>query len=100
MLPFWSHSGEGAQRGVKFRWTDSDGKTNVFHAHDVDGTAPAGSNPSHGPIYRHKVGNKYRMQDGDFAHPQCTNPNSPNYNPDHANATHMPWPADVPLPWS
>jgi hypothetical protein len=40
------------------------------------------------------------MEDGGLAHPQAHNPNSPNYNPEHANATHIPWPSDAPLPWS
>jgi hypothetical protein len=100
MLPFTPHSGGGAQKGVNFKWTDAEGKTHRFRAHDADGTAPPGSNAANGPIYRHRVGNKYEMEGGDFAHPQSHNKNSPNYNPDHANATHIPWPSDVPLPWS
>lgn len=100
MLPFAPHSGGGAQKGVNFKWTDADGKTHRFRAHDADGTAPPGSNAAEGPIYRHRVGNKWEMENGEFAHPQAHNPNSPNYNPEQANATHIPWPSDVPLPWS
>ncbi|WP_189087121.1 polymorphic toxin type 30 domain-containing protein, partial [Promicromonospora citrea] len=99
MLPFTPHSGGGAQKGVHFKWTE-DGKTHRFRAHDADGTAPPGSNAAEGPIYRYRVGNKYEMEGGGFAHPQAHNPNSPHYNPEQANATHIPWPSDVPLPWS
>ncbi|MFI2105570.1 polymorphic toxin type 30 domain-containing protein [Isoptericola sp. NPDC019693] len=100
MLPFAPHAGGGAQKGVNFKWTDAEGKTHRFRAHDADGTAPPGSNAAEGPIYRHRVGNKWEMENGEFAHPQAHNQNSPNYNPEQANATHIPWPSDVPLPWS
>lgn len=100
LLPFHPHAGGGAQKGVNFKWTDSDGKLHRFRAHDADGTAPPGSNAAEGPIWRHRVGNRWEMEDGNFAHPQCHNPNSPNFNAEHANATHIPWPNDVPLPWN
>jgi hypothetical protein len=100
MLPFHPHSGGGAQKGVNFKWTDADGKTHRFRAHDADGTAPPGSNAANGPIYRHRIGNRWEMDGGGLAHPQAHNPNSPNHNPEQANATHIPWPSDVPLPWS
>lgn len=69
---------------MNFKWTDSDGKRHRFRAHEVDGTAPLGSNAATGPTCRHRVGNKYETEGGGFAHPQPHNPNSPNYNPDLA----------------
>ncbi|MFD5339478.1 polymorphic toxin type 30 domain-containing protein [Streptomyces hawaiiensis] len=36
---------------------------------------------------------------GNLYHRQVHNPNSPHYNPDAAHATHIPWPAQFPLPY-
>lgn len=93
------HSGGGAQYGVEYKWTQ-DGQTYRLRVHGPDGTAPAGSNAASGVTYRLQVGQRYFDRDGRL-HPRGVhNPDSSNYDPAAANATHIPWPPGVPYPWS
>jgi hypothetical protein len=81
----------GAQYGVEYKWTNADGQTVRFRAHGPDATAPAGSNAASGPTYRLQVGNRYMDAQGNLHPRNVHNPNSPHYNPDAANATHIPF---------
>ncbi|MEH1125712.1 polymorphic toxin type 30 domain-containing protein [Micromonospora sp. CPCC 206061] len=93
------HSGGGAQYGVEYKWTQ-DGQTYRLRVHGPDGTAPPGSNAATGVTYRLQVGQRYFDRDGRL-HPRGVhNPDSSNYDPAAANATHIPWPPGVPYPWS
>jgi Bacterial toxin 30 len=89
----------GAQEGVEFKWTNEQGQTVRLRIHGPDGTAPPGSNAAEGPIYRVQVGGRYMDAQGNLYPRGVYNPNSPYYDPEAANATHIPWPSDVPLPW-
>lgn len=89
----------GAQEGVEYKWTNELGQTVRLRIHGPDGTAPAGSNAAEGTIYRVQVGGRYMDAEGNLYPRGIHNPNSPNYDPEAANATHIPWPPDLPLPW-
>jgi RHS repeat-associated protein len=90
----------GAQKGVEYKWQDPEtGNMVRLRVHDKDGTAPAGSNAANGDIYRISIGGKYQDEAGNLYHRQVHNPNSPHYNEDAAHATHIPWPAQFPLPY-
>ncbi|MFJ3336706.1 polymorphic toxin type 30 domain-containing protein [Streptomyces sp. NPDC086766] len=90
----------GAQKGVEFKWKDPEtGNTVRLRIHDADGTAPAGSNAANGDVYRISIAGKYQDEAGNLYHRQVHNPNSPHYNPDAANSTHIPWPVQFPLPY-
>ena len=89
----------GAQEGVEFKWTNAEGQTVRLRIHGPDGTAPPGSNAAEGPIYRVQVGGRYMDAEGNLYRRGVNNPNSPFYDPEAANATHIPWPSNVPLPW-
>lgn len=69
-----------------------------LRANDADLAAPLGSNAASGPTYRIQVGGRYA--DGSLYPRVCVhNPNSPNYDLAAANATHIPWPDGILLPW-
>ncbi|MFF8901939.1 putative T7SS-secreted protein [Streptomyces lydicus] len=90
----------GAQKGVEYKWTDPEtGNVVRMRVHDADGRAPAGSNAANGDIYRISIGGKYQDEAGTLYHRQVHNPNSPHYNPDAANGTHIPWPSQHQLPY-
>lgn len=90
----------GAQKGVEYKWKDPEtGNTARLRVHDKDGTAPAGSNAANGDVYRVVIGGKYQDEAGVLYHRQVHNPNSPHYDPDAANGTHIPWPSQYPLPY-
>lgn len=77
--------------GNKFNWTNSDGSKGFMEAHSADSKAPAGSNASNGWITRIKQGNNYfDPQTGKFMPRQAFKPNSPSFDPDLANRTHIP----------
>jgi len=81
----------GAQYGVEHKWVNADGQTVRFRVHGPDGNAPPGTNAATGETYRVQVGGRYMDADGNL-HPRGVhNPRSPNYDPDAANATHIPW---------
>ncbi|MEU1188348.1 putative T7SS-secreted protein [Streptomyces sp. NPDC005859] len=90
----------GAQKGVEYKWEDPEtGNMVRLRVHDKDGTAPVGSNAADGDIYRISIGGKYQDEAGNLYHRQVHNPNSPHHNTDAAHATHIPWPAQFPLPY-
>ncbi len=89
----------GVQEGVEYKWLNEDGQTVRLRIHGPDGTAPDGSNSAVGPTYRLQIGGRYMDLDGNLFPRGVHNPNSPNYDPGAANATHIPWPAQFPLPW-
>ncbi|MFE4216711.1 putative T7SS-secreted protein [Streptomyces sp. NPDC056844] len=90
----------GAQKGVEYKWIDREtGNTARLRVHDKDGTAPAGSNAANGDVYRIVIGGKYQDEAGVLYHRQVHNANSPHYDPDAANGTHIPWPSQYPLPY-
>ncbi|MFE0187227.1 putative T7SS-secreted protein [Streptomyces sp. NPDC058989] len=90
----------GAQKGVEYKWADPEtGNVVRMRVHDADGRAPAGSNAANGDIYRISIGGKYQDEAGILYHRQVHNPNSPHYNPDAANGTHIPWPGQYELPY-
>nr|WP_158647538.1 polymorphic toxin type 30 domain-containing protein [Actinoplanes sp. ATCC 53533] len=90
------HPNGGSQYGLEFKWTNDAGKTVRLRIHGPDGTAPAGSNSATGEAYRVQIGRQYQDEAGNLFHHQSHNPNSPNCNPDAANATHIPWPSQFP----
>ncbi|MFD5501316.1 polymorphic toxin type 30 domain-containing protein, partial [Streptomyces sp. NPDC127061] len=93
-------SNGGAQKGVEYKWKDSEtGNTVRLRVHDKDGTAPEGSNAANGDTYRISIGGKYQDEAGTLYHRQVHNENSPNYNKKAANLTHIPWPSQYPLPY-
>ncbi|MCT2587923.1 polymorphic toxin type 30 domain-containing protein [Actinophytocola gossypii] len=89
----------GSQVGVEYKWVNKQGQTIRLRAHDADLTAPLGSNAASGPTYRIQVGGRYADAQGNLYPRGVHNPNSPNYDPAAANATHIPWPGGIPLPW-
>ena len=89
----------GSQVGVEYKWVNKRGQTIRLRAHDADMTAPPGSNSASGATYRISVGGRYADADGNLYPRGVHNPKSPNYDSAAANATHIPWPEGIPLPW-
>jgi RHS repeat-associated protein len=89
----------GAQDGVEYKWKDAKDQTVRMRIHGPDGTAPAGSNSASGYTYRVQIGKRYQDIAGNLYHANSHNPNSPYYEPDAANETHIPWPSWITLPW-
>ncbi|WP_041933121.1 polymorphic toxin type 30 domain-containing protein [Gloeothece verrucosa] len=56
----------------------------------IDLTAPEGSNARQGWVVRIQWGNKFLDYKGNFTHRNSHNSNSPYYNPNIANDTHIP----------
>jgi hypothetical protein len=90
------HPNGGSQYGLEFKWVDESGVTMRMRIHGPDGTAPPGSNSASGETYRVQHGARYQDEAGNLYHKNVHNPNSPHYNPDAANATHIPWPSEYP----
>ncbi|MBF6044376.1 type IV secretion protein Rhs [Streptomyces sp. NRRL B-1677] len=86
----------GAQYGLEYKWVDSDGRTVRLRIHGPDGNAPAGSNAASGDSYRIQFGGKYQDDLGNLYPRNVHNEKSPHYDPDAANATHIPWPNEHP----
>ncbi|MFT3925998.1 MAG: PQQ-binding-like beta-propeller repeat protein [Myxococcales bacterium] len=84
----------GAQYGVEYKWIDQQGQTVRFRVHGPDGTAPSGSNAASGVTFRVQVGGRYMDAEGNLYPRGVHNPQSPNYDPAAANATHIPWPGE------
>ncbi|MEU4393740.1 polymorphic toxin type 30 domain-containing protein [Kribbella sp. NPDC023855] len=85
------HSGGGSQNGLKFKWTDADGRKVSLRVHDRDGTAPPNSNSGQGWTVRVQIDGQYQDEAGNLFHHQVHNPRSPTYNPEAANQTHIPY---------
>ncbi len=78
------------QRGVEFSWKVN-GKTMRVRIHDIDLSAPSGSNAANGWIVRVQEGKKYLDPDsGIFQPPGISNPDSPFYDSQLGNSTHIP----------
>lgn len=86
----WAKVTNGAEKGIKFQWSDASGKKWELRIHGPDPSAPAGSNASQGWVYRLSEGNKYRLPDGKIVHKNAHKPTSPNYAPDKCNESHIP----------
>ncbi len=93
----WKKIPGGAEKGVKYRWTDTNGDVYNVRAHSPDPSAPPGSNAAEGWIYRVEVrfggqGKTYFMDSSGNFHPQnVMKPTSPMYNEAIANDTHIPF---------
>ncbi|MBF6097803.1 hypothetical protein IU510_06890 [Nocardia cyriacigeorgica] len=87
-------SNGGAQYGLEFKWVDSEGRTVRLRIHGPDGTAPPGSNAAEGDTYRIQFGGRYQDASGQLYPRNVHNPNSPHYDAEAANNTHIPWPPD------
>ncbi|WP_405422475.1 polymorphic toxin type 30 domain-containing protein [Streptomyces erythrochromogenes] len=99
-LPFTPDPGNGAQVGVNYKWTDPvTGTTARLRVHDADGTAPEGSNSANGDIYRISIAGRYQDESGKLYHRKVSNPDSPHYDAQAANLTHVPWPEGHELPY-
>ncbi|WP_443049974.1 polymorphic toxin type 30 domain-containing protein [Streptomyces sp. F8] len=90
------HSNGGSQYGLEFTWKNNAMKTVRLRIRGPDGTAPPGSNSATGETYRVQIGRQYQDEAGKLFHEQVHSPRSPNFNPDAANATHIPWPKQFP----
>lgn len=78
------------ETGVEFSWKAGD-KTMRVRIHDIDLSAPAGSNAANGWVVRVQEGKKYLDPDtGIFQPPGISNPDSPFYDPNLGNSTHIP----------
>lgn len=88
----------GAQDGVEYKWRGENGTTTRVRVHGPDPSAPPGTNAHSGPIYRVQVGGRYMDPNGTLYPRNVHNPNSPHYDPNAANATHIPWPPGLPYP--
>lgn len=76
--------------GFEYKWVQ-DGKTMRVRVHGPDASAPAGSNAANGWIVRVQEGKKYYDPvTGEFQPPGISNVDSPFYNEDIANRTHIP----------
>lgn len=76
--------------GFEYKWVQ-DGKTMRVRVHGPDASAPAGSNAANGWIVRVQEGKKYYDPvTGRFQPPGISNVDSPFYNEDIANRTHIP----------
>ena len=92
----WKVVENGAANGYKYKWIDEYGNVWQARAHDIDPSAPVGSNASKGWIYRVQVkfGGKgkwfYLDQYGNFHIENVLKSSSIYYNEYYANATHIP----------
>lgn len=87
-------SNGGAQYGLEYKWIDSEGRTVRLRIHGPDGNAPTGSNAASGETYRIQFGGKYQDASGNLHPRNVHNANSPHYNPNAANDSHIPWPSE------
>lgn len=79
--------------GERYEWTDAaTGKKVRYDAHGRDPEVPATQNAGQGPIYRMRVGKHYLDSHGDPHTKNSVNPDSPAFNPQAANDTHIPYP--------
>jgi hypothetical protein len=85
--------------GIEYQWKNAEGQTVRLRVHGPDGTAPGGSNAAVGPVYRLQIGGRYLGRDGIMYPRGAFNENSPNYDPNAADDTHIPWPDGHELPW-
>ncbi|HZG90300.1 MAG TPA: polymorphic toxin type 30 domain-containing protein [Pseudonocardia sp.] len=85
--------------GQRYEWTHAEtGQRVRYHAHGPDPARSPGDNAGKGPIYRVRVGSHYLDGNGVRHTQNSVNPNSPAFNPQAANHTHIPYPSDLPSP--
>ncbi|MEI3613635.1 polymorphic toxin type 30 domain-containing protein [Pseudogracilibacillus sp. SO30301A] len=76
--------------GFEYKWTE-EGVTIRVRVHGPDPSAPIGSNAADNWIVRVQQGKKYLDPvTGEYQLPGISNINSPYYNEDFANRTHIP----------
>jgi RHS repeat-associated protein len=85
--------------GFEYKWRDADGNRMRLRVHGPDASAPAGSHSANGWVARLQRRGEYMDDAGTFHHKNVHNERSPHFNPDAANATHIPVEAPTrPLP--
>ena len=91
IIEHWTSIPEAAQRGMRFYWKDTSGKTWRLRMHGPDPTAPAGSNAARGWVLRVQTRGRYMDAAGVFyTENAIKNPDSANYDSTNADKTHMP----------
>ena len=76
--------------GFEYKWVQ-DGKTYRVRIHGIDESAPAGSNAANGWVVRVQKGKRYLDPvTMEYQPTGITNINSPNFNEELANRTHIP----------
>ena len=94
----WGKIQGGAEDGVKWKWTDTNGNKWEVRAHSADPSAPSNSNAAKGWVYRVELkpanlGGKWQMDsNGTFHKNNLTNKNSDYFDESIANDTHIPLP--------
>jgi hypothetical protein len=88
------------EHGRDYRWKDAQGRKIRLHVHTADPDAPAGSASRNGPVYRVQIDDHYLDAAGRTYALDAGKQTSPGFVRAFATATHIPWPADIPLPWS
>lgn len=92
------HNGKGAKQSIKYEWFDQKGNKWNLRAREMDPLAPSGSHASQGWIYRVEVRwggqgkTHYMDSQGNFYPENVMRSNSPMYNEQIANDTHIPLP--------
>lgn len=97
-LPF----GNPRYKGERYEWIDpvSDKKVR-YEAHGRDLSRPPTDNAGAGPVYRQRIGNHYIDRQGNtYGKNSVENTRSSAFDPDAANATHVPYPQGLPAPGS
>ena len=80
----------GATEGFEFKWVQN-GQTYRVRVHNVDPSAPVGSNAYNGWVVRAQRGRRYFDPTiNDFREAKYFNPNGPNYDEVIINDTHIP----------
>ena len=80
----------GATEGFEFKWVQN-GQTYRVRVHNVDSSAPVGSNAYNGWVVRAQRGRRYfDPAINDFREAKYFNPNGPNYDEVIINDTHIP----------
>jgi len=80
----------GATEGFEFKWVQN-GQTYRVRVHNVDPSAPVGSNAYNGWVVRVQHGRRYFDPTiNDFREAKYFNPNGPDYDEVIINDTHIP----------
>lgn len=76
--------------GYEYKWQNANESSIVVRIHDIDITAPPGSNSSQGWVVRILDGKKSMDVNGNYYPPGIFKENSPYYNPSAINDVHIP----------
>ena len=76
--------------GYEYKWQNANESSIVVRIHDIDITAPHGSNSSQGWVVRILDGKKSMDVNGNYYPPGIFKENSPYYNPSAINDVHIP----------